>query len=76
MYFVYLLAGKPYGTLYIGWTTDLGRRVWEHKTKLVSGFMTKYGVDRLVWFENHATGKRPCAGKNRSRAGDGIGRSI
>jgi putative endonuclease len=52
MYFVYLLASKPYGALYIGWTTNLGRRVWEHKNKVAPGFTTKYGVDRLVWFEN------------------------
>jgi putative endonuclease len=53
MYYVYLLTSKPYGTLYIGWTTDLARRVWEHKNKVVPGFTTKYGVDRLVWFESH-----------------------
>jgi predicted GIY-YIG superfamily endonuclease len=33
MYFVYLLASRPHGTLYIGWTTNLARRVWEHKTR-------------------------------------------
>jgi putative endonuclease len=48
-----ILASRPYGTLYIGWTTDLARRVWEHKHKVVPGFTTKYGVDRLVWLENH-----------------------
>jgi putative endonuclease len=53
MFYVYLLASKPYGTLYIGWTNDLARRVWQHKNKLVPGFTTKYGVDRLVWFEIH-----------------------
>jgi len=53
MYFVYLLTSKPYGSLYIGWTTNLARRVREHKNKAVPGFTTKYGVDRLVWFENH-----------------------
>ena len=53
MYFVYLLASEPYGTLYIGLTTNLSRRVWEHKNKLVPGFTAKYGVDRLVWFEIH-----------------------
>jgi putative endonuclease len=52
MYYVYLLTSKPYGTSYIGWT-DLVRRVWEHKNKVVPGFTTKYGVDRLVWFESH-----------------------
>ena len=53
MYYVYLLASKPYGTLYVGVTSDLARRVWEHKHKLVSGFTERYGVDRLVWFEAH-----------------------
>jgi putative endonuclease len=51
MFFVYLLASQPYGTLYIGLTTNLARRVWEHKSKLVPGFTAKYRVDRLVWFE-------------------------
>jgi putative endonuclease len=55
MFFVYMLASKPYGTLYTGSTSDLVRRVWEHKAKAVSGFTTKYGVDRLVWFERHET---------------------
>ena len=53
MYFVYLLASRPHGTLYIGWTTNLARQVWKHKNKVVPGFTTKYGVDRLVWFEIH-----------------------
>jgi len=53
MYFVYLLASRPYGTLYVGWTTHLARRVCEHEHKVVPGITTKYGVDRLVWFENH-----------------------
>src|SRR5215469_4447211 len=55
MFFVYLLASKPHGTLYIGSTSDLVRRVWEHKVKAVPGFTTKYGVDRLVWFERYDT---------------------
>jgi putative endonuclease len=53
MYYVYLLASKPYGTLYVGVTSDLAHRVSEHKNKLVSGFSSRYGVDRLVWFEAH-----------------------
>ena len=55
MFFVYVLAGKPHGTLYIGSTSDLVRRVWDHKAKAVPGFTAKYGVDRLVWFERHDT---------------------
>jgi putative endonuclease len=53
MFFVYLLASKPHGTLYTGSTSDLVRRVWEHKVKAAPGFTTKFGVDRLVWFEGH-----------------------
>ena len=53
MFFVYLLASKPYGTLYVGVTSDLLRRISEHKNKLVPGFTNKYGVDRLVWYEVH-----------------------
>ncbi len=55
MFYVYLLASQPQGTLYVGMTDDLVRRVWEHKTKAIPGFTTKYGVDRLVWFEAHET---------------------
>jgi putative endonuclease len=52
MFYVYMLASKPYGTLYVGMTSDLLKRVWEHKSK-VPGFPRRYGVDRLVWFEAH-----------------------
>ena len=50
-YHVYLLASRRHGTLYLGVTKDLSRRVWEHKTKAVPGFSQKYGADRLVWYE-------------------------
>jgi putative endonuclease len=50
-YYVYLLARKRDGTLYLGVTRDLGRRVWEHKIKLNDGFTARYGIDRLVWYE-------------------------
>jgi putative endonuclease len=53
MFFVYLLASQPQGTLYVGVTSDLVQRVWQHKSKAVPGFTSKYGVDRLVWFEPH-----------------------
>jgi putative endonuclease len=52
---VYLLASQRNGTLYIGSTDDLARRVFEHKDKQRRGFTSKYGVDRLVWFEAHET---------------------
>ncbi|OKO71153.1 GIY-YIG nuclease [Bradyrhizobium sp. NAS80.1] len=50
-YYVYILASKKHGTLYIGVTNDLVRRVYEHRMKTVPGFTTKYGVDKLVLFE-------------------------
>ena len=53
--FVYLLASKPYGTLYIGVTSNLAERVWQHRKGLVPGFTKKYDVKTLVWFEEHET---------------------
>ena len=50
---VYILASKPSGTLYIGVTSDLAKRVWEHKVGVVDGFTKKYGVHDLVWYELH-----------------------
>ncbi len=50
-YYVYILASKPNGTLYIGVTNNLARRVWEHKQGLVEGFTKRYGVHRLVYTE-------------------------
>jgi len=52
-YYVYLLASKRNGTLYLGVTNDLVRRVYEHKNKIFRGFSSKYGVVRLVWFETY-----------------------
>ena len=49
--YVYILTNKPYGTLYIGVTSDLVKRIWEHKSKLVAGFTTKYKTDKLVYYE-------------------------
>ncbi len=51
MAYVYILASRPQGTLYIGVTNDLIRRVHEHRTKAVRGFTRKYAVHRLVYFE-------------------------
>ena len=53
IYFVYMLASAPQGTLYVGVTNDLLRRVCEHREGIVSGFTKKYGVKKLVWYEVH-----------------------
>jgi putative endonuclease len=50
---VYILASRSNGTLYIGVTSNLLRRVWEHKEGFVEGFTKEHGVTRLVWFEPH-----------------------
>lgn len=52
---VYLLASKRNGTLYAGVTSNLGKRVWEHKNNVVEGFTKKYKVHMLVWYEVHET---------------------
>jgi len=50
---VYILSSKRNGTLYVGVTSDLIKRVWEHRNNLVEGFTKRYGVHRLVWYELH-----------------------
>jgi putative endonuclease len=52
-FFVYILASRRNGTLYVGVTNDLARRMSEHKSKLVLGFTRKYRVDKLVYFEEY-----------------------
>jgi putative endonuclease len=54
-YYVYILASKPRGTLYIGVTNDLVRRIHEHRTDAVPGFTQQYGVKTLVYFESAET---------------------
>jgi putative endonuclease len=51
--FVYLMASRKDGTLYLGVTRDLVRRVYQHKNKTLEGFTSRYAVDRLVWFETY-----------------------
>ena len=52
---VYILASRRNGTLYVGVTSDLVKRVWEHQNNLAEGFTRRYGVHTLVWFEQHET---------------------
>jgi putative endonuclease len=54
-YYIYILASAKNGTLYIGVTNDLHKRVFQHKSKEIDGFTKNYGVDRLVYFESHDT---------------------
>jgi putative endonuclease len=52
---VYILTSRKYGTLYVGVTSDLIRRIWEHKNDSVESFTKRYGVHTLVWYEQHET---------------------
>ncbi len=52
-FFVYILASRRNGTIYIGMTDNLARPVWEHQTGAIAGFTKKYGVKTLVWYELH-----------------------
>lgn len=50
---VYILTNRPNGTLYVGVTGNLARRMWEHRTGAVDGFAKRYGLKRLVFVEHH-----------------------
>jgi putative endonuclease len=51
---VYILASQPRGTLYVGVTSDLPARIWQHKHDQADGFTRRYGIHTLVWYEVHA----------------------
>jgi putative endonuclease len=52
---VYILASRKHGTLYVGVTSDLIKRIWEHKNNAAESFTKRYGIHTLVWYEQHDT---------------------
>ena len=52
-FFVYILASKRNGTLYIGMTDDFVKRIWQHRNDVIPGFTQRHGVKMLVWYEPH-----------------------
>jgi putative endonuclease len=54
-FYVYILASKRNGTIYVGSTSDLIKRIWEHKNSMIPGFTAKYNVHNLVYYEIHET---------------------
>jgi putative endonuclease len=50
---VYILASRRHGTLYVGVTSDVAKRVWQHKNDVLPGFTRRYGIHQLVWYEPH-----------------------
>lgn len=69
MYYVYILTNQRNGTLYVGVTSDLRQRVWQHKNKTFEGFTAKYGVDRLVYFESFRAISYAIAREKQLKAG-------
>ena len=53
LFFVYIMASGPRGVLYVGMTSDMAGRAWEHRERLLKGFTRRYRADRLVYFERH-----------------------
>ena len=66
---IYILANQAHGTLYVGVTSDLTARVWQHKNNLADGFTQKYGVHTLVYFELHATMYNAISREKQLKAG-------
>ena len=73
---VYMLASGRHGTLYIGVTSNLAARLYQHREGLVPGFTARYGVTRLVWFEMHETMDVAIAREKAMKSGTGTGRRI
>jgi putative endonuclease len=65
---VYILASKRNGTLYVGVTSNLVQRIWQHKEKAVKGFTADYGVDRLVYYELHGNAEAAITREKRVKA--------
>jgi putative endonuclease len=75
MYWVYILASGKHGTLYIGVTNDLVRRVYQHKNKLIKGFTSQHGVVHLVWFEGYDNPTTAIIREKKLKNGAANGRS-
>ncbi len=68
-YWVYILASDRNGTLYTGVTNSLQRRMWQHQNKVTAGFTARYGVDRLVYFEDFRDVTNAIAREKQIKAG-------
>ena len=66
---VYILASQGHGTLYVGVTSQLAARIWQHKNDQVEGFTKKYRIHDLVWFEQHPTMETAITREKQIKAG-------
>ena len=69
-YYVYILFSKKNGTLYTGVTSDLKKRIWEHKSKIIDGFTSKYNVDKLGYYEICNDINSAISGEKQIKAGN------
>ncbi len=67
--YIYILFNKPNGTLYTGVTTDLVKRIWEHKNKITGGFTAKYNIDKLGYYEEFTDIKDAIAREKQIKGG-------
>ena len=74
--YVYILASKRNGTVYVGVTSDLVRRVWEHRNDVSDGFTKRYRVHNLVWYEEHETIQDAIQREKTSKSGNALGSLI
>jgi len=72
-FYVYILASRRNGTLYIGMTDDLVRRVWQHREALFPGFTKKHGVKLLVWYEQHESRETAFSRERQMKSGIALG---
>jgi putative endonuclease len=66
---VYIITNKSNGTIYTGVTSDLARRIYQHKQKLIEGFSAQYGLDKLVWYQTAATMEAAITEEKRIKGG-------
>ena len=66
---VYLVANRRQGAIYTGVTSDLVRRIWQHREGVVDGFSKRYGCKQLVWYELHATMEHAIAREKQIKGG-------
>jgi putative endonuclease len=75
-FFVYILCSKRNGTLYAGVTSNLIKRIYEHRSNLADGFTMTYGVHRLVWYELHGAAETAIPRQKQIKKGDRKGNLV
>ena len=67
---VYIISNRPNGVIYVGVTSNLIARVWQHREKQIEGFSSRYNLTQLVWYEHHATMESAILHEKQLKAGN------